>query len=69
MQNQANRRNVPHSCPYKGVSFDKPTNLWRASIRVRGKYIALGRYITPEAARDAYLSAAQVHFGEFATSG
>lgn len=66
LQNHANRGNFPHSAPYKGVSYDKQTGRWRARLRKNGKLIDLGRFDTPEEARAAYVTAARVHFGEFA---
>lgn len=53
----------------KGVSFDKRTNKYRASIRVDGALISLGFFKTPEQARFAYHQAAKNYFGEFANSG
>ena len=43
----------------RGVSFDKPTNLWRANIQVNGKTINLGRYDTIEKAAKAYAMGAK----------
>lgn len=39
---------------YTGVSFHKRSKKWQAQIRVDGKNIALGYFVTEELARDAY---------------
>lgn len=68
VQNGANRGRMRKSAaPYKGVHFHKghKSRPWQASIRVRGKLLYLGNFDTPEQARDAYMAAAQEHFGEF----
>lgn len=51
---------------YKGVCWHKHTKKWRARIRVSGKRIFLGYYLTPEAAHSAYCEAAHRLHGEFA---
>ena len=53
---------------YKGVSFDKESGRWKATIRPNGILINLGRFVTPEDAHSAYCSAAAEHFGDFACS-
>lgn len=50
--NVANTEN--RSGKYKGVTFCKQTNKWRASKRVGKKSKHLGRYNTPEQAAHAY---------------
>lgn len=54
---------------FKGVSFEKRRNHWRAYIKVNRRFIHLGSFPTPEEAHAAYLEAARQYFGEFATSG
>lgn len=53
-----NKRNVlkkPNcSSNYKGVSFDKKSNKWRATITLEGKQKVIGYFETPELARDAF---------------
>lgn len=43
--------------PYLGTCFDKNRNKWMACIQANGKRVNLGRFATPEEARDAYLEA------------
>lgn len=54
--------------PFKGVTFLKRENCWLARIMAAGKYHYLGRFKTPEAARDARHAAALRLHGEFARS-
>lgn len=61
-----NKRNTSG---YKGVSFDKDCNRWKAQIKFRGKKMSIGRYKTPEEAHSAYVKKAQELFGEFANEG
>lgn len=65
-----NRWNTLKRCTnhsgFKGVSYDKRANKWRARITVRGKEIWLGYFDTKEEAHEAYKAAAIEHFGEFA---
>jgi hypothetical protein len=65
--NGANMRIPAHNTSgYKGVGFHKQTGKWRAYIKVDQLYIHLGLHATPEAAHDAYVAAAEKHFGAFA---
>lgn len=62
-QNMGNRRQQSNNTSgFKGVSYSKASNKWSASLR--GKH--LGLFGTPDAAHDAYKSAALQLFGEFA---
>lgn len=69
-QNAANRpalRTNRHGA--KGVAINKRVRKaarYRARIRVNNKLIHLGYFPTSDEAAAAYLSAAKVHFGEFA---
>ena len=45
----------------RGTYFDKSRNKWRASIRLNGKTIYLGRFVLEEDARNAYLAAKLIH--------
>ena len=50
---------------YKGISFHKPSNKWRARISVNGKTKYLGYYESAVEAAKAYDDAQLLHFGEF----
>lgn len=65
-QNVANKKNTPHSSPYKGITWDTTQEKWRVGIKVNGHQIPLGYYIDLEIARQIYTEAAIKHFGEFA---
>lgn len=66
-ENAYNRRKSPgHTSKYKGVYFDSERSKWRASIKVNGQTIQLGRYFTEEDAASAYNEAARWYFGGFA---
>lgn len=47
-------KNKNNTSGYKGVSFHKTMNKWRAMIKVKGKDICLGYYPFPEDAYKAY---------------
>jgi len=64
-QNQMNRR-PSNRHGFKGITFNRTEQKWRAQIALGGKKITLGRFDTPEAAHDAYRNAAARLFGEFA---
>jgi hypothetical protein len=67
-QNMQNRPKYKHnaSSQYKGVSFDRQRNRWRASIRVNKKAVSLGSHQTEIAAALAYNHAATRYFGDYA---
>lgn len=56
----------PRSGKYKGVTFCKDTNKWRAHLSTKNKHYCFGRYGTPEEAALAYNEGAKEYFGEFA---
>jgi len=66
-QNGMNRA-VPlnNKTGYKGVSFDKVNNKYRATINTKEKgQISLGRFKTPEEAAISYNDAVLKYFGDF----
>ncbi len=56
----------PKSAGYKGVTFCKCTQRWRAQIGFEYRNIHIGRYDTAELAALAYNKKARELFGEFA---
>jgi hypothetical protein len=54
---------------FKGVSWHKAVGKWTTAIRAGGKLVHLGYFVTAEEAHAAYCRAAEVHYGEFASSG
>ena len=66
-QNHANLKiPITNSSGYKGVSFDKRRNLFRARVKVDGKEVWLGYFDSAEEASLAYRRGARKFFGEFA---
>jgi hypothetical protein len=66
-QNAMNRRRrADNTSGFKGVSFRKETEVWRAYVSVLGKRVWLGQYRTAIEAAAAYDVAAKLHYGEFA---
>jgi hypothetical protein len=66
-QNIANGRMWSHNTSgFKGASYRRDIQKWRASIQVRGRPIHLGNFKTPQEAHAAYRKAAERYFGEFA---
>jgi hypothetical protein len=57
---------VKSKCIYRGVSFDKVNNKYRASITMYGKPNNLGRYKTPEEAFNVYKKVKERHIKELA---
>ena len=69
--NQNNRRNSRkgnrNTSGFKGVSFFKRDQNWRAYIMLDARQIHLGYFKTSEEAARAYDNAAKELFGEFAS--
>jgi hypothetical protein len=66
-QNQGNGRRPSHNTSgYKGVTWDRGINRWRARIAVNRRMRNLGVYNSVENAARAYDEAAREIFGEFA---
>lgn len=66
-QNQFNRPyQINNKWNYKGVSFCKRKNRFRALIKLNGKQIYIGVYKTPIEAALAYNAKAKELFGEYA---
>ena len=67
-QNQMNKRRQKNAgSKYRGVSWDKQYNKWRALIGWKGKIISLGRFDDIDDAAKAYNAKALGLAGEFAT--
>lgn len=64
-QNQANRMRDHNKAIPKGVRR-LPGGRYQARITVKHRQIVLGTFNTPSAAEQAYIQAAQHHYGEFA---
>lgn len=62
--NQTKRRT--NRSGFKGVSFKKKNRKWCAQICHQSKVIHLGLFTTPEAAHEAYATAAEFYRGDFA---
>jgi AP2-like factor (euAP2 lineage) len=62
-QNLCSRQKLKGVSQFKGVSWDY--NKWRAEIKLNGKTVVLGRYVSENEAAAAYKDAAVQHFGEF----
>jgi hypothetical protein len=70
--NQENQMNSKlssnNTSNYKGVTFHKPINKWRAQIMINGKNKYLGDYINIEDAVNARVKKAKELFGEYINS-
>jgi hypothetical protein len=64
--NRNSKKPITNTSGFKGVFRDKKHPAWRAVIRVNGKSLYLGSFVTPEEAHEAYKKAAIEYYGEFA---
>jgi len=64
MGNSSRKKN--NKSGFKGVWWYAAYKKWTSSIRINGRSTFLGYFDTPEAASEAYIAAANLHFGEFA---
>ena len=60
-QNQGDRKN--NTSGYKGVSWSKQRQQWRATITVKNKHKHIGFFICKEKAYEAYLGARVKYYG------
>ncbi len=60
------KKRTKTSSVYRGVSFMKSAEKWRAAIEVEGEAINLGDFETESSAALAYNKAARQHFGSMA---
>jgi hypothetical protein len=68
-ENQMNRQiNSNNTSNYKGISFFKPSNKWRAQIKINGKMKHLGLFDKIEDAVNCRVKKAEKLFGEFKNS-
>ena len=69
-QNIANSRtSKKNTSGFKGVSWEKDSGKWLASIRYRRRKYRLGNFDSKEEAAAMYLAMAKDLFGEFARVG
>jgi hypothetical protein len=64
-QNSQNRYRVSGTSGYKGVTFNKNSQMWYAQIQMHGRRKHIGRFNTPEEAAVAYEEYAVKLHGEF----
>lgn len=65
-ENQRNTtKNKRNTSGYKGVTWDKSKNKWKASMQLNGKGKHIGHFKTPEEASTAYREVCMKLHGEF----
>jgi hypothetical protein len=65
-QNNAGKPSTVGISGARGVYLNRRTMRWFAKIQVQGHAKQIGTFNTIEEAHEAYLKAAELHFGEFA---
>ena len=60
------KKHIDGSSVYKGVSWDKKANKWRAQINILGRVVNLGGFEHQRDAAEVYNAAALGHFKEYA---
>ena len=66
-QNSINSKTpISNTTGYKGVCWDKVNRKYQAQIKVKGKTLWLGRFLTKRFAAEEYNRAAKKYHGEFA---
>ncbi len=65
-RNQKKKKDSDGSSIYKGVSWDKKANKWRAQINIHGKVLNLGGFEHQRDAAEVYNAAAKEHFEAYA---
>lgn len=69
-ENVKNRKiQINNTSGYKGVTWHKREQKWRAQIQMNNKQIQLGSFDNPEDAYAAYCEAAEKYHGEFKNFG
>lgn len=66
LNNMNRSKSAGFTSSFKGVSWDKSRNLWRATIKINRRIKYLGRFHSELEAAAAYNKTAYIIFGEFA---
>lgn len=60
------RKQLRSTSPYKGVHYQRSRKRWRSAIRIDGRLVRIGDFLTAEEAARAYDAKARETRGEFA---